>query len=94
MALEFAIAHPDVLREWHGISNTLVLLSVPDELSLFQLHADALTARRRVVAFYEPDIDDSLTALALEPAARRLVASLRLALPPQPSIVGVHNGGR
>jgi hypothetical protein len=97
VAVEFSIAHPELVREWHGLSNTLVLLSVPDELRLSRLHADALTARRRVVAFHEPDLAGSLTAVALEPAARRLVARLRLALPPPPStvdvLVDVNRGG-
>jgi hypothetical protein len=34
----------------------------------------------RVAAFHEPDLDDALTALALEPAASRLVSRLPLAL--------------
>jgi peptidyl-tRNA hydrolase len=92
VAVEFSIAHPELVREWHGLSNTLVLLSVPDELRLSRLHADALTAGRRVIAFHEPDLAGSMTAVALEPAARRLVARLRLALPPPPSTVDVHLG--
>jgi hypothetical protein len=35
------------------------------------------------VAFYEPDLGGMLTAVALEPAARRLVAHLPLALSPR-----------
>jgi hypothetical protein len=66
------------VRGWHSESNTLVLLAVPDELALCWLRDDATDAGVRCVAFHEPDLDNALTALALEPAARRLVAHLPL----------------
>ena len=68
------------MRAWHSDSNTLVLLAVPDELALSWLWADARSSGLDCVAFHEPDLGDALTALALEPAARRLVAHLPLAL--------------
>ncbi len=55
-----------------------MLLAALDELALTRLHADA--AGFRAVAVHEPDLDGALTAVALEPAARRLVAHLPLAL--------------
>jgi hypothetical protein len=58
----------------------VVVLSVPDELSLGWLCDDAVTAGLRVVRFNEPDLGGSLTAAALEPAAHRLVSHLPLAL--------------
>jgi hypothetical protein len=75
-AIEFALAFPDVAAR----APTLVLLAVSDELSLSWLRADAAAGGLRVVAFHEPDLNDALTALALEPAASRLVARLPLAL--------------
>jgi hypothetical protein len=68
------------VRGWHSDSNTLVLLAVPDELALSWLWSDAAVRGLRCVAFHEPDLDGALTAIALEPAARRLVAHLPLAL--------------
>jgi hypothetical protein len=68
------------VRSWHSASNTLVLLVAPDELALSWLYADAVTSALRAVAFHEPDLGGALTAVALEPAARRLVAHLPLAL--------------
>ena len=68
------------MRGWHTESNTLVLLVVPDELALSWLWTDATSAGLRCVAFHEPDLHGALTAVALEPAARRLVAHLPLAL--------------
>jgi hypothetical protein len=70
------------VRGWHSDSNTLVLLAVPDELALSWLWSDAAARGLRGVAFHEPDLDGALTAIALEPAARRLVAHLPLALSP------------
>jgi len=58
----------------------VVLLAARDELSLGWLRADAVAAGLRLTSFQEPDLDNALTALALEPAARRLVADLPLAL--------------
>jgi hypothetical protein len=57
-----------------------VLLAASDELSLSWLRSDAIRDALRVVSFHEPDLGDALTALALEPAGRRLVAGLPLAL--------------
>jgi hypothetical protein len=56
-----------------------VILTVPDELSLGWLCTDAIAAGLCVVAFHEPDLDGSLTAVALEPAGHRLVSRLPLA---------------
>ena len=69
-----------MVRDWHACSNTLVLLSAPDELSLTWLADDAGREGLRVVAFHEHDLGGSLTAVALEPAARRLVSHLPLLL--------------
>jgi hypothetical protein len=79
-ALEFAVAYPEIFVEWHRASNTLVMLATPDEASLSWLCADAAASGLRLIPFYEPDLGDALTAVALEPAARRLVAHLPLAL--------------
>jgi hypothetical protein len=62
-----------------------VLLAATDELSLCWLHADAVAAGLRVAGFQEPDLGDALTAVALEPAGRRLVAGLPLAFAGTPS---------
>ena len=79
-ALDFSVAFPELVADWQCTSNTLVVLAAPDELALSWLADDAHAAGLRAVRFYEPDLDDCLTAVALEPAARRLVAHLPLAL--------------
>jgi hypothetical protein len=53
---------------------------VGDELTLGWLCQDAESSGLKVVRFYEPDLGDALTAAAFEPAARRLLAHLPVAL--------------
>ena len=78
--IEFAITHPRLTAAWHAASNTLVILVVPDELALGWLEQDATAAGLRVAPFHEPDLGDALTAVAIEPAAGRLLRRLPLAL--------------
>ena len=59
-----------------------MLLAAADELALTWLYADAVAAGHSAVAVHESDLHGSLTAVALEPAAYRLVAHLPLALNP------------
>ena len=79
-ALEYAVAHPGHMRAWHDASNALLVVAVPDDLALGWLCQDAEAAGLRTVRFHEPDLDGALTAAAFEPAARRLVTHLPLAL--------------
>lgn len=79
-ALDFTFEHPGVASLWHEVSNTIVLVAVRDELALTWLAADAADAGHAYTAFREPDLDGALTAVALEPAAHRLVRKLPLAL--------------
>lgn len=58
----------------------LILLAVPDEATLTSL-SESLTARGvEHVAFVEPDLDDSVTALALfaDQRSRRLLGAIPL----------------
>ena len=75
-AIQFALAFPDVAAS----APILVVLAARDELCLGWLRDDAVMAGLRVAAFHEPDLVGALTAIALEPAASRLVARLPLAL--------------
>ncbi len=79
-AIEFALAHPSLVHDWHGDSNTLAILAVPDEPALAWLCQDAISAGLRHTRFHEPDLSGALTALALEPAAKPLLRHLPTAL--------------
>lgn len=79
---QFAADHPELDKEWFERSNTLAFLTVPDERSLVRLIHRAEDRDLRVSLFREPDLDNSLTAIALEPGqtSQRLCRNLPLAL--------------
>lgn len=76
----FNVKHPAATRSWYEASNTLAMLSVPNEEALTCLLGRAQERGFLVAPFHEPDRNNEMTALALEPAGRRLVSSLPLAL--------------
>lgn len=61
-------------------SNTLCLLAVNNEETLKALADRATREGFSVSRFYEPDRENELTAIALEPAAKRICKGLDLAL--------------
>ena len=77
---EFLVEHPEVARDWHDRNNTLAFLVVPDERSLARLLDRAFDRDVRASAFREPDLNGSLTAIAIEPTGSKLVRSCPLAL--------------
>jgi len=79
---QFAFQHPDADRSWFERSNTLALLSVSDEAALERLADRADDLDLKLSVFREPDLGNSLTAIALEPGPRsqRLCRNLPLAL--------------
>jgi peptidyl-tRNA hydrolase len=79
---QFIADHPDIDRKWFEQSNTLAFLSVPDEKTLRKLVNKADDQDLRFSSFREPDLDNALTALAIEPSplSRRLCKNLPLAL--------------
>lgn len=77
---EFTMKYPEEARDWYLSSNHLALLSVSDEYELEDLLELALSRGFLATPFYEPDREDEMTAIALEPAAKGLVRGLPLAL--------------
>lgn len=77
-ALDFALTHPEISRDWHVSSNTLAVLAAADEIALHELLERA--AGIPAVAFHEPDLGGALTAVALGPAGRKLCRKYPLAL--------------
>jgi len=76
----FVEEHPDTDREWFDESNTLVLLSAQDERALKRLGTKAVMVGVPCSEFREPDLDDSLTAIAVAPSGHRLCKRFPLAL--------------
>lgn len=79
---EFMVSHPEETMAWYRESNTLAFLEVQDEESLRRLTARARDLRAPVCEFREPDLGDSLTAVAVGPgpAGRKACSGLRRAL--------------
>jgi hypothetical protein len=80
--VDFVVTYFAFVDEWRAASNTLVILAVPDELTLGRLCLDAESAGLRLARVYEPDLGGALTSAAFEPAAHDLLRGLRLALAP------------
>lgn len=70
-AVQYAIQYPDVTKDWHKTSQTVVLLAVPDEKYL-QLHGERLELDHPVAWFREPDLGNQLTAVACVCDGRKL----------------------
>jgi hypothetical protein len=79
-ALEFAIVHPQALSSWGTATGHLVLCAAPDELTLCWLIEEARHQPVLYAAFYEPDLDGALTAVAFNNAGRKLASEYPLAL--------------
>ena len=79
---EFVKDHPDIDKEWFEKSNYLGFLSVKDEHQLVKLAEQALAKGIKFSIFREPDIDNQITAIAIEPGAKskKLCAKLQLGL--------------
>lgn len=81
-AIDFQHKHPEIAKQWNSISNYLVFLSVASEKDLYK-YLDRFTSKGlKFTPFFEPDIDNQLTAVAVEPTekARKLCSNLPLAL--------------
>lgn len=78
--MAFTMAHPIVANYWYTKSNNLVVLQVPNEECLKHLAARADETGIDHIVFREPDFDNTITAVAIEPAGKRLVSNLPLAL--------------
>ena len=72
----FEWKYPTVYKDWYETSNNLVVLqhADPEEIAK-KLEGEDF----RVARFYEPDLDNQLTAISVEPSARKKLSSLRLA---------------
>lgn len=72
----FIEAYPDIDRQWFAESNNIVILEHADVPTT----ADMLDGMGlRLARFHEPDMDDVLTAICVEPAAKASLRELRLA---------------
>ncbi len=73
---------PELFAEWNKQSNYLVSLSTDNERTLQHLYDKLQWHGANVVAFYEPDIDNQMTAICYygTPEMRKHTQKLDLAL--------------
>ena len=79
-ARQFAAEHPEQELSWFTGSNHLALLSVESEEDILRLASLASGRSIRLSVFREPDLGNSITAVALEPKAKALCRAIPLAL--------------
>lgn len=81
-AIQFVFEHPEYAQEWYKQSNYIGFLSVKDESDLNKLIEKALLNNIKFSVFREPDIDNQITAITLEPSliSKKLCSNLKLAL--------------
>ena len=77
---QFTMENPITAQFWYHKSNNLVVLQVPNEACLKHLAGRAEEAGVEHSVFREPDFDNTITAITIEPAGKKLLSNLRLAL--------------
>lgn len=78
--IQFQYEHPELAKNWFNNSNYLIFLSVCNEEELKSLIDRAITQNITVSVFREPDINNEITAIALEPCvqSKKLTSGLPL----------------
>lgn len=81
-AIQFGFEHPDINKNWFYNSNYIGLLSVDKESDLIEIIKKAQEQKIAFSVFREPDVDNEITAIALEPGSRtkKLCSRISLAL--------------
>lgn len=64
------------MQEWYSKHQTMVVLGVHDKDDLWKWQTELFNFK--CSAFTEPDMDNELTALVVEPSAGKLLKNLRL----------------
>ena len=80
-AFQFAKEHPNITMDWMENSNFICLLQVKNEEELAELAKQVFEEKLSYSVFHEPDYDNSLTTIAVEPGqkTRELMKRLKLA---------------
>lgn len=73
---KFAEKHPDVYWDWYINSNNIVVL---ESSEIVRMALTMQLSGYRSVHFREPDLDNAITAVCVEPKARKALSTLRLA---------------
>lgn len=78
-ALEFVLNFPDIAKDWNK-SKYLVQVTVPSKEDLERFRDTLDFHNLKYYAFYEPDLNNELTALCIEPdpLTLKLIKKLKL----------------
>ena len=81
-AMHFYFDYPKLTEDWIKNSDFIVILNIEDEQKLQELLKTANKLNIAASAFYEPDLNNELTAIALAPCqmSKKLCRGLPLAL--------------
>jgi len=79
---EFLMKFPEKSKHWYENSNSIIFLSVSNELELLELIDKCKDKQIEYCEFREPDLNNSLTSICIEPSkkTKRLSYNFRLAL--------------
>lgn len=79
-ATEYVATHPEEAASWRSTSNSLVVVTAPDESALSELIRKAKKFGVEPTVFRESDYDDQITSIALPVgrSSRRLCSNLPL----------------
>lgn len=79
-AIQFQHEYPKLAKNWFHNSNYLIFLSVNNEEELKSLIDRAKSENIQISVFTEPDINNEITAIALEPCikAKKLTSGIPL----------------
>ena len=79
-AIDFQHEYPAESTEWHNSSNYLAILTVKDEQELIDLMVKVSLRSIKYTIFREPDLNNQITAVALEASneTRKVTSSLPL----------------
>lgn len=80
--VEFQNIWPEIAKEWYKHSNFIAILSVKNEEELINLINKLQKKGLCYSYFREPDLENSITSICIEPSleAKKLLSSLPLAL--------------
>lgn len=79
-SIQFQHEHPEIALNWYANSNYLIFLSTKNEYELIELIQKAKQNNIRISIFREPDINNEITAIALEPCefSKKITSGLPL----------------
>lgn len=80
--MSFREEHPEIAKAWHSISNYICILEIENEFKLNQFIEKCLNLNINFSIFKEPDLDNQITAITIQPGikSKKLCSNLKLAL--------------